>query len=59
MPWCKQSSALRRFGTVNHRLRLPSTGATRDLPLRKPAKRAILASKPPEIWRISAKGNDL
>jgi hypothetical protein len=38
MPWCKQSSALRRFGAVNRRLRAPFTRATRDLPLPKPVK---------------------
>src|SRR6516165_6395700 len=53
MPWCKQSSALRRFGAVNRRPRSPFVHGEADLPLPKPVIGAILASKPPGIWRMS------
>jgi hypothetical protein len=49
----RQSRALRRFGGVNRPLRSPLSRAGRDLRLTNSFKVAILASKLPEIWRMS------
>jgi len=42
----RAESTVRRYRAVNRRLRLPVADAGRDLPLPKPFKGAILASKP-------------
>jgi len=42
------------FRCVDRWLRSPLAGAWRDLPLPKSLKGAILASKLPGIWRMSA-----
>ena len=51
MPWYKQSGAFQRRAAVNHQLRWPFARGDGDLPLPKPVRSAILASK--GIWRMS------
>ena len=53
MPWYKQSGAFQRRAAVNHQLRWPFARGDGDLPLPKPVRNAILASKRPGIWRMS------
>ena len=53
MPWYKQSGAFQRRAAVNHQLRWPFARGDGDLPLPKPVRDAILASKRPGIWRMS------
>jgi hypothetical protein len=53
MPRCRQSGACHRSGTINHRFRSPLARDEGNLPVPKPIKRAILASKPRGIWRMS------
>jgi len=54
---CRKPGGWRRtalhFGTINPRLQSPLARDKRDLPL--PVKGAILASKPPGIWRMSVR----
>jgi len=54
-PWCKQSSAFQRRATVDDQLRWPFARGDGDLPLPKPVRSAILTSKRPGIWRMSAR----
>src|SRR5271155_2787408 len=50
-----QANAARwRLATVSHRLRSPSAREEGDFSLPGPVKDAILASKRPGIWRMSA-----
>jgi hypothetical protein len=42
-----------RSGAINRGLRAPLAGAEHDLPLPKPVKGTILASKPAGSWRMS------
>jgi hypothetical protein len=46
---------VRRFGAVNRELQSPFARRDGDLPLPKLFTGAILASKPPGIWRMSGK----
>jgi hypothetical protein len=54
MPWYKQSGAFQRPAAVNRQPRKPFARGDGDLPLLKPMRCAILASKRPGIWRMSA-----
>jgi hypothetical protein len=54
-PWYKQSGAFQRRAAVNHQLRWPFARGDGDLPLLKPVRSAILASKRPGIWQMSVK----
>jgi hypothetical protein len=54
MPWCEHSGACRCFGAVNRRFRPPPARAARDLLLPKLIRGAIVVSKPPGIWQMSA-----
>jgi hypothetical protein len=51
----QQSGAFQRRAAVNHQLRWPFARGDGDLPLPKSVRNAILASKWPGIWRMSAK----
>ena len=53
LPWYKQSGAFQRRAAVNHQLRWPFARGDGDLPLPKPVRNAILASKWPGLWRMS------
>jgi hypothetical protein len=53
--WYKQSGAFQRRAAVNHQIRWPFARGDGDLPLPKPVRNAILASKPPGIWRMTVK----
>jgi SAM-dependent methyltransferase len=48
-----QSGAFHHWAAVNHQLRWPFARGDGDLPLPKPVRSAILASKRPRIWRMS------
>jgi hypothetical protein len=54
MPRCGPISACQRLGAFKGPLRSPFACTRRDLPLPRPLKGMILASKPPGIWRMSA-----
>jgi hypothetical protein len=45
---------MRRFGALDRQLRVRFARGERELPLLKAIKGAILAAKPPGIWRMLA-----
>jgi hypothetical protein len=52
MPRCGQSSAVRRYHAVNPAASIAVADAGRDLPLPKPFKGTILASKPRHLANV-------
>jgi hypothetical protein len=56
MPWYKQGGAFQRRAAVNHQLRWPFARGDVDLPMPKPVRSAIPASKRPGTWRMSVEG---
>ena len=54
-----QITVNQHFGALDRRLRAYFSSGYGDLPLPKPVKGAMLSSKPPGIWRMSAQSPGL